>query len=238
MGRRLLSNSYREHQVDLMGYFQILRRIAQNNDTTSFASSFRRKRWAIFQDIVESLPRPIKILDVGGTTNYWANHHLLDESGIEITIINHEPQSYRPNNISFVMGDARNMKNFKDNEFDIVFSNSVIEHVGTFEHQKKMADEIIRVGKRYFIQTPNYFFPIEPHFLIPFFQFLPMSIRAWLVSHYKLGWHKKATDISSAHAIVSQISLLRKKELMILFPDAKLVREKIMGLTKSFMVIR
>ena len=100
-----------------------------------------------------------------------------------------------------------------------------------------MVNEIIRVCKRYFVQTPNYFFPIEPHFLFPFFQFLPFSIRVWLVLHYNLGWFDKAHDISSAHAIVGGITLLKKKELRMLFPNARIVKEKFMGLTKSFMVI-
>lgn len=220
-----------------MGYIQILRRLAQNQDMTSLASRFRRKRWAIFQDIVESLPRPIKILDVGGTAGYWENHHLHNDNEIKITIINLEPQPIPQNNILFFKGDARDLSGIKDKDYDIVFSNSVIEHVGTFESQKKMADEIIRVGKRYFVQTPNYFFPIEPHFLFPFFQFLPFSIRVWLVSHYNLGWFDKAHDINSAHAIVSGITLLKKKELRMLFPNARIVKERFMGLTKSFMAI-
>lgn len=57
------------------------------------------------------------------------------------------------------------MKQFQDNEFDAVFSNSVIEHVGDYEAQRQMANEIMRVGKRYFVQTPNFYFPIEPHIL-------------------------------------------------------------------------
>jgi len=208
---------------------------------TLFASSFfRRKRWAIFQDIVESLPRPIKILDVGGTARYWENHQLHNENGIEITILNLVPQPALQKNISFLAGDAIDMKDLKDKDYDIVFSNSVIEHVGTFKYQKKMADEIIRVGKRYFIQTPNYFFPIEPHYLFPFFQFLPSSIRFWLVSHFKLGGLNKKADIKRARALIfgdSRITLLKKRELGILFPDAKIVRERFMGLTKSFIVI-
>lgn len=219
-----------------MGYFQFLRKLAQNQDISSLATSFRRKRWVIFQDILESLPGPIKILDVGGTASFWENHHLRNKSEVKITILNLTPQPIRQNNISFVKGDARDMRDFKDQDFDMVFSNSVIEHVGTLENQTKMADEIMRVGKRYFVQTPNYFFPIEPHFLFPFFQFLPLSIRSWLVSHYKFGY-EKAHDFDSAYALVNRITLLKKKELRILFPNARIVKEKFMGLTKSFMVI-
>jgi 2-polyprenyl-3-methyl-5-hydroxy-6-metoxy-1,4-benzoquinol methylase len=73
------------------------------------------------------------------------------------------------------------MPQFQNDEFDIVFSNSVIEHVGSYEEQNLMASEVRRVGKRYFIQTPNLFFPIEPHFLFPFFQFLPLDYRVTLI---------------------------------------------------------
>lgn len=219
-----------------MGYFQFLRKLAQSQESSSLASNFRRRRWAIFQDIIESLQGPIEILDVGGTTSFWENHHLNNKSKVKITILNLSPQSIPQNNISFIEGDARNMKDFKDKTFDIVFSNLVIEHVGTLENQKKMADEIMRVGKKYFVQTPNYFFPMEPHFLFPFFQFLPLSVRSWLVSIFKFGY-EKVHDYDSAFTLVSRITLLKKKDLRMLFPKAKIVNEKFMGLTKSFMVI-
>ncbi|MBC8844888.1 class I SAM-dependent methyltransferase, partial [Escherichia coli] len=72
---------------------------------------------------------------------------------------------------------ATDLSEIDDQQFDIVFSNSVIEHLYTWENQEKMAKEVLRVGKYHFIQTPNYWFPIEPHWVFPFFQFLPKSIR-------------------------------------------------------------
>jgi 2-polyprenyl-3-methyl-5-hydroxy-6-metoxy-1,4-benzoquinol methylase len=128
------------------------------------------------------------------------------------------------------------MRIFREREFDIVFSNSVIEHVGKYEQQAQMAKEVLRVGRRYFLQTPNRFFPIEPHFVFPLFQFLPVFLRIWLVSHFDLGWHKKASDTQEAVALANSIRLLTRRELKELFPGGTVYREKFYGLTKSFII--
>jgi hypothetical protein len=91
------------------------------------------------------------------------------------------PERYKifgqlPGNCRYVQGDARSLE-LPDQSFDIVFSNSVIEHVGTWEDQHAFARETARVGKRYWIQTPNKHFPIEPHMNFPYFQFLPRALQ-------------------------------------------------------------
>ena len=90
-----------------------------------------------------------------------------------------------------------------DNEFDIVFSNSVIEHVGDFWKQKLFSSEIQRVGKRYFVQTPSFWFPYEPHTLIPFYQFFPVNIKMLLRQVYPKSTYPVEELLS--------ISLLTKK---------------------------
>lgn len=82
-------------------------------------------------------------------------------------------------NISSVSGDATDLREYEDKSFNLVFSNSVIEHVGDFTAQRKMAKEMMRVGKHCYLQTPNRYFPLEPHFLFPCFQFLPIRLRAF-----------------------------------------------------------
>ncbi|MEH2169146.1 MAG: class I SAM-dependent methyltransferase [Nostoc sp.] len=128
------------------------------------------------------------------------------------------------------------MENFQSNEFDIVFSNSVIEHVGDYDRQCQMANEVMRVGKGYFVQTPNLFFPIEPHFVFPLFQFMPINLRVWLLTNFALGWYDKVTDKQLATRIATSIKLLNKRKFLNLFPGAKLYEEKFFGLTKSFIV--
>jgi hypothetical protein len=133
-----------------------------------------------------------------------------------------------------IVGDARDMRGVRDQEFDVVFSNSVIEHVGSFSDQAAMASEVRRVGERYFIQTPNKYFPIEPHFLVPGFQFLPLGIRARLHARRDLGWWKKADSYEAALAEVSTIRLLTERDVRKLFPEARVFKERFYGLTKSF----
>jgi hypothetical protein len=93
-----------------------------------------------------------------------------------------------------------------------------------------------RVGKRYFLQTPNLYFPIEPHVLFPFFQFLPISLRVWLLNNFTMGWYGKVTDKQEARDLVISTRLLTRKELSMLFPESTIYEEKILGLTKSFIV--
>jgi hypothetical protein len=110
----------------------------------------------------------------------------------------------------------------------------VIEHVGGAADQKRMADEVQRVGRRYFVQTPNRYFPIEPHFLFPGFQFLPEAAQVFLLSHFRLGTYEIVRDRDYARTLVREIRLLSLSEFRRLFPQATIHRERLVGLTKSF----
>ncbi|MFQ4142089.1 methyltransferase domain-containing protein [Chlorogloeopsis sp. ULAP02] len=215
---------------------QVIEKIYDNRRSDSLASDLRRKRFALFNSLIKSTRTPLKILDVGGRPSFWENTGLFNQESLEleITLLNIE-QINHPK-FKCVVGDARKMYQFKDLEFDIVFSNSVIEHVGDYNEQLQMANEVKRVGKKYFIQTPNLYFPIEPHFVFPFFQFLPIVVRVWLLTHFNLGWRKKTPDKQQALSSVTSIKLLSKQKLMNLFPEGKLYEEKFGYLTKSFIV--
>lgn len=218
---------------------QLLRKVYDNQQSDSLSTNLRRKRVALFLSLLASIPRPLKILDVGGVEMFWENVGFFGElkGDIEITLINRgQLQVTHHQNVKSLIGDARNMAQFEDNQFDVVFSNSVIEHVGDFNDQLKMANEIKRVGQRYFLQTPNLYFPIEPHFLVPLFQFFPLWLKVWLISHFDLGWYKKATDKQKAIEIANSVKLLSKQDVTKLFPGANMVEEKFLGLTKSFIV--
>ena len=202
------------------------------------ATKLRKKRFEVFEEFILASNKPLRILDVGGTASFWETMDFFEEEEIEIELLNIDGYNLVGNNPKFrgVIGDARDMSRYSEKEFDIVFSNSVIEHVGNFENQRKMANEIMRVGKRFFVQTPNRHFPIEPHTWLPFGQFLPLWAKIWLASHFNLGNYKKTKDVQAILNEIDFLRLLSKSELLELFPNANLWEEKFLGLTKSFVV--
>jgi hypothetical protein len=214
----------------------IHKRFIDNTDGNSVSTRLRRQRFDILLGMIQALPRPVKILDIGGSQSYWEMMVMADalNQDLQITLLNTALQPVTFSNFTVVVGDGRAMPEFSDRQFDIVFSNSTIEHVGDLTDQKQMADEVRRVGKKYYIQTPNLFFPIEPHFVFPLFQFLPIATRAWLIQHFNLGWYNKISDYQKALSEVKSIRLLRKTEFKQFFPDAVIFEEKLFGMVKSF----
>lgn len=191
----------------------------------------------VFHALTADLPRPLRILDVGGTEEFWKiSFGNLD--GLNITLLNVKAANPQDPHFTSITGDARSMPQFTAHQFDIVFSNSVIEHVGDWNQQWRMANEIRRVGKRFFVQTPNKLFPIEPHFLVPGFQFLPVSVRVAMVRRWKLGWWPRIPDKEAAQKEVESIRLLTKREVKKLFPEAIVGVERFAGLPKSFFAYR
>lgn len=211
----------------------MFKNIADNREQHSLATQFRRKRFALLNSLLTRLERPISILDIGGTEDYWRSMLQGAETQIFITLLNLEPSVVTLPGMTSIVGDARNVQ-ADENSFDAVFSNSVIEHVGSYQDQMQMAAEVRRLAKRYFIQTPNKNFPLEPHFLFPFFQFLPIAVRVWLLRNFRLGWFQKTPDIQKAKETVNSIRLMDKNEFQALFPQASIYEERVFGLTKSF----
>ena len=212
----------------------MLKALADNRDPASLAARLRRRRFARFEQLLARLTDPIRILDVGGTPGFWQVMGF-NRAGVSITLLNEQSAGQAPG-FCCVTGDARDMREFREGEFDVVFSNSVIEHVGGIADQQAMAAEVRRVGRRYFVQTPNKYFPIEPHFLVPGFQFLPDPVRAGWLARRNVGWYRKAESYEAALAEVTRIRLLSRPEFKRLFPEGRLYRERVFGLTKSFVV--
>ncbi len=212
--------------------------IADNKNKNSLAAKARKKRFDFFLKELQKLNKPLKILDIGGTQGFWEMMNFTDQEDIKIYLLNLEHQEVRFPNFKSLKGDATNLHEFEDNYFDLVFSNSVIEHLFVWDSQVKMANEIQRVGKNYFIQTPNYWFPVEPHFVFPFFQYFPKNIRVQLIMNFSLGHHKKYDDKNIAEQKVEEIKLLSIGKMKNLFPNAKIYLDKFMGLNKSIVAYK
>jgi hypothetical protein len=213
----------------------MFKKMADNADEKSLAVRFRRKRFAFFNSLLSRLARPVSILDVGGAESYWKTMGVDSDDQVFVTLLNLTQEDVSLPNLTSIVGDAREI-HYDYNSFDVVFSNSVIEHVGGHADQAKMANEVMRVGKRYFVQTPNRSFPLEPHFLFPFFQFLPVVVRVRLLQSFDLGWFQRTPDPARAREIVESIRMLSREEFLDLFPGSGLYEEKALGMTKSFVV--
>lgn len=211
--------------------------MADNARSGSAANRFRRARFAWFRALAARFPAPIEVLDVGGTVEFWEQMGVPDPAAMRVTLVNRYPQPSPYPSITAVKGDATDLAAFADGSFDIAFSNSVIEHVGDFEQQRRMASEMRRVGRAVFLQTPNFYFPVEPHFLVPFFQFFPLWLRVFLIRRADLGWYRRQVDAAAARRLALSARLLTRRRLRRLFPGAAIRRERFAGFTKSFVVI-
>jgi len=211
-----------------------LRRFFDPYNKKSINAKYRAKRFELFKLLLNKIKaegRPVRILDIGGTQSFWERMNFVNVPGVHITLLNVHTEPTRFENFTSLKGDACNLSQFQDKEFDIVFSNSVIEHLFNYENQKKMAEEVRRVGTYYYVQTPNYYFPIEPHWLFPFFQFLPFRLQLFLSNNVTLG--RRTKNKARATSLIKEVRLLKPQEMLELFKDGSVYNEKFMGLTKS-----
>lgn len=200
----------------------LVRQSLSDRRSGSLASRLRRRRWDQVQSLLR-LSGNESVLDVGGTDKSW---WFAEWTGRVVRCnLDHNAATSGLR----VVADGRALP-FGDLAFEVVFSNSVIEHLSTMEAQVLFAQELRRVGRRYFVQTPNRWFPIEPHYLFPLFQFLPVAIQRWLHAHFDIGTFKKTDPFGT-------IRLMTGKELERLFPEGRLVPERIGPLVKSWYVV-
>ncbi|QXD14347.1 class I SAM-dependent methyltransferase [Rhodocaloribacter litoris] len=194
---------------------------------------FRRKRMGDFVRAF-GITAQTRILDIGGTLYNWS---LIDVPP-QLTIVNlSPPPAHLPDNVSWIVADACELP-FSDNSFDVVYSNSVIEHLFTREAQQRMAREVQRLAPKYYVQTPNSRFPMEPHYLTPFIHWFPVPLRKRMIRNFTLwGWITRPSREACARR-VEEIQLLNEQELRNLFPDATILRERFAGMTKSLIVVK
>jgi hypothetical protein len=204
--------------------------------------SFRKRRMQRFGSVF-SFSRHPRILDVGGTPEIWALLPLPEAS--RVVLLNMPRADARREStaagLEYVHGDGCRLP-FADRAFDIVFSNSVIEHVGCQNAQERFALEVARVGRGYWVQTPNRYFPIETHLLTPMVHLLPRTWRAFVVRRFTVWqWiHRPAVDEKRFYVehFISDIRLLTANDMQRLFPDAVILRERFLMFTKSLIAYR
>lgn len=206
-------------------------------------SIYRQRRIELFASLLEPLEAsPIRILDVGGEIDFWRGSDFWNNPSYAITVINiQDEKDVNPsdaNNIQWKYGNALDFVEELENGYDVLFSNSVIEHVGGDTEMEKMARQFEDFDGAYFLQTPNLWFPIEPHFRFPFFGILPFAVRVLLMRCFSLGSYYRAESWEAARGKVNTTRLLTVSQMRRLFPSATILREKWYGMTKSIYVYR
>jgi hypothetical protein len=121
-------------------------------------------------------------------------------------------------------------------EFDLVYSNSLIEHVGGHTSRVELSKQIRDLAPRHWIQTPYRYFPLEPHWLFPGMQFMPAAARTQVALHWPLNGKPGSKD--AARRAVLWTELLGVTDMREYFPDSMILRERLLGLTKSLIALR
>lgn len=222
-----------------------IRNIANQDDPNSISSRLRAKRIELFVALLAKAYEKygcVNVLDMGGTRQYWniVSDTTLSQYHVSITLVNlpGSKQQLSEGRFKYIEGDCCDLSSFADNSFHIVHSNSVVEHVGDWEMMVRFAREVSRLAPVYYVQTPNFWFPIEPHCMAPFFHWLPRQIRVFLLLKLNVGnWHRHDSVDSSIRRI-DGTQLLDKRMFYELFKDAIYNTERFLLMPKSLIAIR
>lgn len=202
--------------------------------------NWRVKRLKAFMEQFNPKPSDV-ILDVGGYPHTWTH---TDQVVERIDCLNlktypwEEEKNFPNHRIKIIEGNACKMP-YKDNSYPIGFSNSVIEHVGDYENQKAFASEIRRVSPKIWVQTPAYECPIEPHYLAPFIHWFPPPVRRALARYFTPWGLISKPNKAEVDEMVDTTRLLTKREMKELFPDCKIITERLLFvIPKSYVAVR
>ena len=204
----------------------------------------RRRRAGLLASLIDSIDkRPVQIADLGGRQSYWAPLLAagLISANIDVSLINPEQAHVmidRDPRFSHVKADACELEAWPSGSFDLAHSNSTIEHVGSWERKKSFARHLRRLAPCYFVQTPYFWFPAEPHALAPFIHWLPDPLVVGILRRRDIGYWEKAPDIDAAKDTLAHNRLLDHPEFRHLFPDSEITFERFCGLRKSMMAVK
>jgi hypothetical protein len=192
----------------------------------------RRRRML---ELLRSFPdfRDLRVVDLGGTTAFW------QQSGVRpghVTVVNLDGQPEIPDFVTSVASDVCQTPSELDGQFDLVFSNSLIEHLGGPARRAQFAQVVARLAPSSWVQTPYRYFPIEPHWMMPGQQFLPLPLRARLSAKWRGGSVETETLDDSIQECLD-VELLTRTELRHLFPGSRIWNERVWGMTKSIVAV-
>jgi hypothetical protein len=199
---------------------------------------FRRRRIARLFELLK-IDENTTVLDVGGTPEIWR----LAPVTPRLVLLNHPRAAPEIDpGLAVVFGDGTELP-FPDASFDVVFTNSVLEHVGDPGRQSRFAREVMRVGRSYWVQTPDRYFPVEQHLWMPLVHWLPSGWQRRVLRLPVTPWEWLAGPRPDQrefyiHHYLSDVRLLAAGELGQLFPGSRILRERFLGCSKSLIAVR
>lgn len=206
---------------------------------------FRAVRFRQVQSMIDQLVArhgAIRVLDAGGRAEYWKMLSPEAAHRVHVTILNtsSELADYSMQTVTHlayenVTGDACAMPQYGDGAFHLVHSNSVIEHVGSYSRMIAFAEEIRRVGQAYYVQTPNFWFPVDPHNALPLLHWLPDAVRLAMETRFNLGLARR-TDFAGAADRIDHRRMVSQAMMRALFPDARHVAERFALIFKKSLI--
>jgi hypothetical protein len=178
----------------------------------------------------------MRVIDLGGIPSIWLYAPVRPR---EVTVLNTFGQDEGADFIKTVVGDACDLPaSVRGQAWDLVYCNSVIEHVGGHWRRSALADSVHALGDHHWVQTPYRYFPLEPHWLFPGFQFLPARARAEVTLRWPLGAYRRVREREQAIRWSLDTELLSRTEMRHYFPNSDIVSERIGPLVKSLIAAR
>ena len=207
-------------------------RLFDPNRSGSITERIRQRRHEEFKHHFPNLS-DMRVLDLGGTAVFW---RLAGLRAQHVTIVNIDREEAPEEPwMDTVQGDAC-VGGF--GKFDLVLSNSVLEHVGGHGRRQQFSDVVHESAPAWWVQTPYRYFPIEPHWLFPGFQFLPFRARLTVAQHWNVGHNPALKNKAEAAELVASTELISATEMHAYFPDGKLWFERIGGIPKSMVAYK
>jgi hypothetical protein len=205
----------------------------------SLGARARARRWEVFRKAFPDIEN-MAVLDLGGTAEAWRRAPVTPKSVVVLNLT--EPGTSDDPAVTPVAGDACDARGVLDaaglgQSFDVVFSNSLLEHVGGHAKRLAVAAEVAALAPYHWVQTPNRHFPIEPHWLFPGMQFLPVRLRTKVAEKWPLS-HTPASSFEDARETVLWTELVSVSELRAYFPGSEIFKERMAGLTKSITAVK
>ena len=203
----------------------------------SLGERARVRRWNTFGRAFPSVDS-MSLLDLGGTVEYWRRAPIRPRHVHVVNLDPSESSEILPDWIHFHLGDVCDLpSDVTRRTYDLVYSNSVIEHLGGHVPRRHFAESVSALAPRYWIQTPYRYFPVEPHWVCPGLQYLPLRLRASVGLRWPLVHGHPASFADSLEAQM-RVELLSIAQMRAYFPEARMEYERILGLVKSIIAVR